>query len=137
MVSMRQLTALIATSRPMVGLIVILCTTYAFRSVVHDTRLPIVLFSLPLALITMAGFTLNDCYDVDKDRHASKYKPVALRIVSLRDGYIWAVCQALSGLVIAALLPLPRAALYTLLGTLAGVSAYSYLSQQWPILKGV
>jgi len=101
-----------------------------------DLPWPISLFhAVPICCATMAGFALNDLYDVKKDRAAGRDKALALNLVSERAVRVFAWGLATTGLFAAESIP-HRHSVLIIVATLAGVAAYSWLAQTLPVLKG-
>jgi 4-hydroxybenzoate polyprenyltransferase len=93
------------------------------------------LMSLPIVFTTMAGFVLNDIFDVQGDRNSTGYKALAAGDVSIRMAEYFALifCSlAVCGAIISA----HGNSAYIIFATLVGVLAYSPLAQRFPTTKG-
>src|SRR5258708_40191048 len=94
------------------------------------------LHSLPIVLVTMAAFVLNDLYDVPKDRLAGADKPVALGHVAPTATRLLAAALVGAALASAALLQQGHS-LFVVVAALIAVSLYSPLSRRIPAAKGL
>ena len=90
---------------------------------------------LPITLATMAGFVLNDLFDLEKDKLSTRNKPLAIGLVSLSSAKAFALILVISSLVIAAAIA-KGTSYYIVAATLAGVILYSIAAYRTPILKG-
>ena len=92
--------------------------------------------ALPILLTTMAGFVLNDIYDLEKDRYSQRPKALAIGIVRLGTAQTFALLLIISTLAIAATIARGYS-YYVVVGSLIGVIFYSVASRQAPLMKGL
>jgi geranylgeranylglycerol-phosphate geranylgeranyltransferase len=110
---------------------------FASLAVLSSYSIPVMaLQSLPIVLVTMAAFVLNDLYDVTKDRLAGADKPVALGQVSVTAARLLGVALIAGALVSGALLQ-QGYSFFVVAAALIAVSLYSPLSHRVPVLKGL
>jgi 4-hydroxybenzoate polyprenyltransferase len=110
---------------------------FAALAVLSSLSIPaMALQSLPIVLVTMAAFVLNDLYDVTKDRLAGADKPVALGQVSLIAARLLGGALVAGALASAALLQRGYS-LFVVAAALIAVSLYSPLSRRVPVAKGL
>ena len=128
----RQLETLVfKVARLPVALIAGSCVLAAL-AVLSRLSIPMMaLHSMPIVLVTMTAFVLNDLYDVPKDRLAGADKPVALGSVSVMSAQLFAVGLIASALAAGALLR-QGYSLYVVVAALIAVSLYSPLSRRAP-----
>jgi 4-hydroxybenzoate polyprenyltransferase len=127
---------LLKVARLPVALIAGFCV-FAALAVLSGLSIPMMaLHSLPILLVTMAAFVLNDLYDVAKDRLAGADKPVALGHVSPAATLLLAVGLIASALASAALLE-QGYSLFVVVAALIAVLLYSPLSRRVPVVKGL
>lgn len=91
--------------------------------------------SLPLAMVVMAGFVLNDIGDMVKDRTAAVYKPLASGHVTKRLAASIA-CLLICGAVLIECLFPGNAGLMTVISAALGVTLYTPISHRMPLFKG-
>jgi len=110
---------------------------FAALAVLSDLSIPtMALHSLPIVLVTMAAFVLNDLYDAPKDRLAGADKPVARGQVSLLATRFFAVGLMAGAVAVAALLR-QGYSLYVVVAALIAVWLYSPTSRRIPVAKGL
>lgn len=92
---------------------------------------------LPMTLVTMYGFVVNDICDKEKDRIAeAKNKPIAYGAMSVQSAMMYAfLLVSLAFLV--EFFSAGTARILILSSVFIGVSIYSYISRYFPIGKGV
>jgi len=91
---------------------------------------------IPITLVTMIGFVLNDIFDLDKDRIAQRDKPLATGLVSVEAAGLAAI--VLTGVMLAISFAIARGnSVPIVFITLAGVIVYSWWAQKFPTLKGI
>jgi 4-hydroxybenzoate polyprenyltransferase len=94
-----------------------------------------VLHLLPICLVTMTGFVLNDIFDLNKDRKALRNKPIAVGLVSVQAASLFAVVLTGVALLISASI-FRGNSFYVILAAISGVIVYSWWAQAVPTLKG-
>jgi 4-hydroxybenzoate polyprenyltransferase len=90
---------------------------------------------VPICCITMAGFALNDLYDLEKDSKAGTDKPLIIGSVNQDEVRLFVWYLSALGLVIAATVSHGNSVLIIEV-TLFGVAVYSWCAQKVPVLKG-
>lgn len=96
----------------------------------------VLLHAAVMALVTMAGFALNDAYDANKDRAAgAPGKPVAAGVMSPSQANAFAVCLIVVSALVEAAIGNGLSGLLVL-SALVGVITYSPIAQILPSLKG-
>jgi 4-hydroxybenzoate polyprenyltransferase len=92
--------------------------------------------ALPICLVTMAGFVMNDIFDIEKDRMAGRPKLVAIGIVPIRSAKMFAWLLSFAALFIAILVS--RGLSVAVINfALLGVLAYSAVAKYVPTAKGL
>jgi 4-hydroxybenzoate polyprenyltransferase len=127
---------ILKVARLPVALIAGACVFAALAVLSKLSIVMMVLQLLPMVLVTMAAFVLNDLYDVPKDRLAGADKPVALGHVSPIAARLLAAGLVVGALVSAALLQ-QGYSLFVVVASLIAVSLYSPLSRRVPVAKGL
>jgi 4-hydroxybenzoate polyprenyltransferase len=94
------------------------------------------LHTIPICLVTMAGFALNDVFDLQKDKIGQANKPVALGYVSPAAALILALGTMALSLISAAALAVEHS-WYVIVAAAIGVTLYSQLARHIPLAKGV
>ena len=90
---------------------------------------------VPIVATTMAGFVLNDIFDVDGDRNSARYKALAQHHVSMISARYFAM-GAIAVAVLSAVLTAPNNAMLVIFAALIGVVIYSPLARVAPVSKG-
>lgn len=94
------------------------------------------LHALPICLVTMAGFVMNDIFDVDKDRKSGKPKLVAIGLVSTRSARLFSWLLSLAAILVAIVTNRELSA--AIIGvSLFGVALYSAVAKNLPLAKGL
>jgi 4-hydroxybenzoate polyprenyltransferase len=91
--------------------------------------------AIPILLMTMSGFALNDLYDIEKDRLAQADKPIAFGKVSVLQSCVFVWVLITTSILVAVILQEGRS-YYVILAALFGVASYSFIAQKAPVLKG-
>jgi 4-hydroxybenzoate polyprenyltransferase len=89
---------------------------------------------IPILLVTMTGFMVNDCVDVDKDRLNKVSRPVARGLLSVRTTLVIAIALMLFGISIDAMMGGARSA-FLILCAFVAVTLYSFVSRLVPFVK--
>lgn len=96
----------------------------------------VILHSIPITLVTMAGFAVNDILDVEKDRKAGAAKPIAKGNVAVAAAGQLAEFLLTCSVGLTIFLQ-DEHAVYVIAVSILGVLVYSDLSRNFPMLKGV
>jgi len=127
---------LLQSCRPYTSGIVWLVTGTTVYFATHKPMLICAAMSLPMLLVTMAGFLLNDIGDRVKDRIAGRPRPIAAGLVSVRQAMVAAVlllvgavsCDWHSGC---------SQSHAIILAASVGVAIYTSLAHAIPLAKGL
>ena len=106
----------------------------AFR--LHENILWIGLRVIPIVMITMSGFIMNDIFDRDKDRVLGLRRPITTGRLAILHAGIAATLMYLGALLIE--LSVGSVESVVILGSAAiGTMLYSPIANRYPIFKGV
>lgn len=134
--SYSYLRAIYQTIRPTPSAIAGIITA---SSLLIYTKMPILwcfLRALPIVLVTMAGFVLNDIYDREKDRMRFRDKPISTGKLPVNMMKLSGVIALFSSIVIEMFFR-STLSLSVIIVTICGVILYSPVAHRAPIVKGL
>lgn len=115
-------------------IITIIVSAYAYHF--STAAIGAYLRGIPLALVTMAGFVLNDIFDIDKDRRAGVSRPITDGMLSIRKAYVFAALFIAIGVGVELAISSAEC-VFVMVLTAVGVALYSPTSKAFPLSKTV
>jgi len=123
------------TSKPITSAVAGLVVFVILLSNARFSVLSSIFHSMPVVLVTMMAFVVNDIYDYEKDVRGNLDKPIAKGLLSKKTATLYAMVIACSATITELLLN-GYSSLIVFLAALFGALVYSPLSTKVPTAKG-
>jgi len=133
---LRCIKLLIVSGRPMTAAIALLVTALIAANGLALEPLTLILRCSPILLITMAGFVINDIFDVQKDKIAGVMRPISSGNLGVCTALYYSVALLFAALLIELLLG-TLATTSIIAATSIGVVVYSPMARLLPLAKGL